>query len=53
LSSFARYFSQGPQRTLYLPQPLLKISNSVVLFETDRFTNKLAFVAAADFGPLP
>jgi beta-galactosidase len=51
--NIGRYFnSAGPQRTLYIPAPLLKTGkNEVIVFETDGFAQPvLTFVDAPDLG---
>jgi beta-galactosidase len=47
-----RYWSRGPQRTLYVPGPVLRIGdNELVVLELDTAPEALArFVAAPDLG---
>ncbi|WP_066523170.1 glycoside hydrolase family 35 protein [Curtobacterium ammoniigenes] len=49
-----RYWSRGPQRTLYVPSPLLHSGdNEVIVFEQHASPTRCgAFVAAADLGHL-
>ena len=48
-----RYWSSGPQRTLYVPAAALHAGeNSLVVIELDRVTDAVArFVAEPDLGP--
>lgn len=46
-----RYWSRGPQRTLYVPGPLLKAhGNELIVFETLAGRAEAAFVSALDLG---
>ncbi len=46
-----RYWSKGPQRTLYVPGPVVRPgANEVVLFELRGGTGEIAFVPRADLG---
>ncbi|MGA1811156.1 beta-galactosidase family protein [Frondihabitans sp. 4ASC-45] len=47
-----RYWSDGPQRTLYVPGPATRSgANELVLFETEVDAPRPAFAALADLGP--
>ncbi|CAL9624596.1 beta-galactosidase [Streptomyces sp. enrichment culture] len=47
-----RYWDIGPQRTLYVPAPLLRAGdNLLTILELDRFGSHLALVDAPDLGP--
>jgi beta-galactosidase len=51
--NIGRYFnSAGPQRTLYIPAPLLRQgSNEIIVFETDGFEKPvLTFTDVPDLG---
>jgi beta-galactosidase len=51
--NIGRYFnSAGPQKTLYIPAPLLKTgSNEIIIFETDGFdVPVVTFTDAPDLG---
>lgn len=46
-----RYWSRGPQRTLYIPGPLLReTGNELIVFETLAARAEARFVAALDLG---
>lgn len=43
-----RFWNVGPQQTLYIPKPLLrKGKNEIIIFELEKPTNKLNFIAEA------
>lgn len=47
-----RYWEVGPQRTLYLPAPLLRSGrNEVVILELERFGTHIEFRDSAELGP--
>jgi len=51
--NIGRYFNPaGPQKTLYIPAPLLKQGkNEIIVFESDGFTQPVAeFCAKAELG---
>lgn len=37
--NIGRYWEKGPQRSLYIPAPLLKKENEIVVFEQERYKN--------------
>jgi beta-galactosidase GanA len=40
-----RYWNLGPQRTFYVPWPLLKVGeNELIVFETEQASDKVTFV---------
>lgn len=44
--NMGRYWNIGPQQTLYIPKPFLRIGrNEIIVFELERPSDKLAFVA--------
>ncbi|MFC5501998.1 beta-galactosidase family protein [Lysinimonas soli] len=46
-----RYWSRGPQRTLFVPSPVLRAGeNEVTVFELHALANRLAFCAAPELG---
>lgn len=47
-----RYWSRGPQRTLYVPAPVLRAGeNEILVFELHAAPTLARFVAAPDLGP--
>ncbi|GAA4265964.1 beta-galactosidase family protein [Frondihabitans peucedani] len=51
--ALGRYWSQGPQHTLYVPGPATRAgANELVLVELDGAPGLPAFAAAADLGPV-
>ena len=49
--NLGRYWSRGPQQTLYVPAPLLRPgANEVVVFELHRAGESVACVARAELG---
>lgn len=46
-----RYWEKGPQKTLYVPAPILKKSkNEIVIFELEKFGSKAVFQKEPDLG---
>lgn len=51
--ALGRYWSRGPQHTLYVPGPATRAgANELVLLELDGAPGLPAFAAAADLGPV-
>ena len=49
--NIGRYFDVGPQKTLYLPAPLLKTGkNDILIFELHSSSDKIKSVATPDLG---
>ncbi|XP_012936987.1 beta-galactosidase-1-like protein 2 [Aplysia californica] len=50
--NLGRYWHVGPQKTLYLPGPLLKTgSNEIILFEEEQWGSHVSLVDSPDLGP--
>jgi len=49
-----RYWRNGPQRTLYVPAPVVRVgSNEIVVIELERVTEPVVrFVPGPELGPL-
>ncbi|MBQ8177761.1 MAG: beta-galactosidase [Clostridia bacterium] len=49
--NLGRYWNEGPQRTFYIPAPLLKEQNEIVIFEQERaYTNSVGFQEKPIYG---
>ena len=49
--NLGRYWNIGPERTLYLPAPLLKEDNEIVIFEQEKvYKNEILFVEKPIYG---
>lgn len=49
--NLGRYWNIGPERTLYIPSPLLKEENEIVIFEQERaYQNEVSFTKNPIYG---
>jgi beta-galactosidase len=50
--NLGRYWSRGPQQTLYVPAPVLRAKdNTIIVFELHACPTQIAFSAQPDLGP--